>query len=153
GEVFAVVCDHLGMPKELLGRDGRIAWAAAHSAWGQVVEVKGRPTEKGGRPIESPFRLLGQYADEETGLCYTRFRYFDTGVGRWCSPDPLGIDGCVDAYQLEGATTYLVDPYGLSCRKDPGVGRKGANHPDAEKWLRGTHGNAGRVPEPIADAL
>src|SRR6185503_5340752 len=61
--------------------------------------------------------------------------------------------GCVDAYQLEGATTYLVDPYGLSCRKDPGVGRKGANHPDAEKWLRGTHGNAGRVPEPIADAL
>jgi len=115
GEVFAVVCDHLGMPKELLGRDGRIAWAAAHSAWGQVVEVKGRPTEKGGRPIESPFRLLGQYADEETGLCYTRFRYFDPQHARWLSPDPLGIVGGKNLLAFGGTPTVDVDPWGLAC--------------------------------------
>jgi RHS repeat-associated protein len=114
GEVFAVVCDHLGMPKELLGQDGRVAWAAAHSAWGGVVEV-----EHGGaaraRPVESPFRLLGQYHDEETGLCYTRFRYFEAATGRWLSPDPLGILGGLNLLAFNGSPTVAVDPWGLEC--------------------------------------
>src|SRR5690606_6858551 len=33
GQVFTVVNDHLGMPKELVDARGRVAWAAAHSAW------------------------------------------------------------------------------------------------------------------------
>jgi RHS repeat-associated protein len=116
GEAFAVVCDHLGMPKELLGQDGRVAWAAAHSAWGRVVEVVGRPAAKGARPVESPFRLLGQYADEETGLCYTRFRYFDAQHGRWLSPDPLGIVGGKNLLAFDGSPTVAVDPWGLECK-------------------------------------
>ncbi len=116
GEVFAVVNDHLGMPKELLGQDGRVAWAAAHSAWGRVVEVErgagGLP-----RPVESPFRLLGQYADNETGLCCTRFRYFDATTGRWLSPDPLGIAGGRNLLAFDGAPTVDVDPLGLACEK------------------------------------
>ncbi len=39
--------------------------------------------DDGAAEVESPFRLLGQYADDETGLCYTRFRYFDAEAGRW----------------------------------------------------------------------
>jgi RHS repeat-associated protein len=117
GEVFAVVCDHLGMPKELLGQDGRVAWAAAHSAWGRVVEVKRSSGENGARPLESPFRLLGQYADEETGLCYTRFRHFDPQHGRWVSPDPLGIFGGMNLLAFDGAPTTRVDPLGLACKK------------------------------------
>ena len=115
GEVFAVVCDHLGMPKELLGQDGRVAWAAAHSAWGQVVEVKGRPAEQGARPVASPFRLLGQYHDEETGLCYTRFRYFEAATGRWLSPDPLGVVGGANLLGFNGNPLNAVDPLGLAC--------------------------------------
>jgi RHS repeat-associated protein len=114
GEVFAVVCDHLGMPKELLGQDGRVAWAAAHSAWGRVVEVKRAGNVAGARPLESPFRLLGQYADEETGLCYTRFRYFDPQHGRWMSPDPLGILGGLNLLAFDGCPTVDVDPLGLA---------------------------------------
>ncbi|WP_437998653.1 PAAR-like domain-containing protein [Sorangium sp. So ce185] len=114
GQVFAVVNDHLGMPKELVDPDGRVAWSAAHSAWGRVVEVFRDPAAQRAVPVESPFRLLGQYSDEETGLCYTRFRYFDPEVGRWCSADPLGIRGGARLYAFDGAATLEVDPLGLS---------------------------------------
>jgi RHS repeat-associated protein len=113
GPVFAVVNDHLGMPKELVGSDGRVAWSAAHSAWGRVVEVWRDPGAQQMRPVESPFRLLGQYADEETGLCYTRFRYFDPEVGRWCSPDPLGFIGGENLYAFDSNPALDADPFGL----------------------------------------
>lgn len=114
GEVFAVVNDHLGMPKELVDREGRIAWSAAHSAWGRVVEEH-RDAARRGQSVASPFRLLGQYVDDETGLCYTRFRYFDAETGRWCSPDPLGIVGGNNLSSFDGAPNSVVDPLGLAC--------------------------------------
>jgi RHS repeat-associated protein len=123
GEVFAVVCDHLGMPKELLGQDGRVAWAATHSAWGRVVDVAREKGEGSARPVESPFRLLGQYHDEETGLCCTRFRYFDAVIGRWLSPDPLGIVGGKNLLAFDGAPTVEVDPLGLACDTTPTLWR------------------------------
>jgi RHS repeat-associated protein len=113
GQVFAVVNDHLGMPKELVSSDGRVAWSAAHSAWGQVVEVWRDEVSGLKRPVESPFRLLGQYADDETGLCYTRFRYFDAEVGRWCSPDSLGFMGGQDLVAFDGSPSVDIDPLGL----------------------------------------
>ncbi|HHH30111.1 MAG TPA: RHS repeat-associated core domain-containing protein, partial [Polyangiaceae bacterium] len=67
--------------------------------------------------VSSPFRLLGQYADDETGLCYTRFRYFDAEAGRWCSPDPLGIVGGPNLLSFSGAPQRAIDPYGLCPKK------------------------------------
>jgi RHS repeat-associated protein len=124
GEVFAVVNDHLGMPKELVDEDGRVAWSAAHSAWGRVVEEYRDPAARRKIGVESPFRLLGQYADEETGLCYTRFRYFDAEVGRWCSPDPLGLVGGLNLTGFDGTPTNVVDPLGLCVKNNKG-GRLG----------------------------
>ncbi|WP_437724681.1 PAAR-like domain-containing protein [Sorangium sp. So ce861] len=115
GQVFAVVSDHLGMPKELVGPDGRVAWSAVHSAWGRVIDAWRDPPAQNARPMESPFRLLGQYADEETGLCYTRFRYFDSEVGRWCSPDPLGLAGGRNLYSYAPNALGWIDPLGLKC--------------------------------------
>jgi RHS repeat-associated protein len=116
GEVFTYINDHLGMPKELVDEDGRVAWAAAQSAWGCVVETWRDAQAK--REVDTPFRLLGQYLDEETGLCYTRFRYFDPGVGRWLSPDPLGVAGGRNLFAFEGSPTADVDPWGL-CTEAP----------------------------------
>jgi RHS repeat-associated protein len=110
-EVFAVLCDHVGTPKELVGQDGKVAWSAAHSAWGRIEEVEGRT-----RPVESPFRLLGQYADGETGLCCTRYRYFEAATGRWLSPDPIGLFGGRNLFAFDGAPTNEVDPLGLACK-------------------------------------
>jgi RHS repeat-associated protein len=112
GEVFTYVNDHLGMPKELVDHEGRVAWAAAHSAWGRVVETWRDPQAK--QAVETPFRLLGQYLDGETGLCCTRFRYFDAEVGRWLSPDPLGFMGGRNLFAFSGSPTASADPLGLA---------------------------------------
>ncbi|HHH28655.1 MAG TPA: hypothetical protein ENK57_09980, partial [Polyangiaceae bacterium] len=98
----------------------------AHSAWGRVTEVQ---RDAGAADVSSPFRLLGQYADDETGLCYVRFRYFDAEAGRWCSPDPLGIEGGENLLAFTGIVTVDVDPFGLVCPNK----RKGIT---AERYAR-----------------
>ncbi|WP_437798152.1 restriction endonuclease fold toxin [Sorangium sp. So ce693] len=116
GRVLTYVNDHLGTPKELLDPQGLVAWSAAHSAWGKVAEVWRDPISvlNHRTAVESPFRLLGQYADDETGLCYTRFRYFDPEIGGWCNPDPLGIAGGPNLFAFDGSPTAHIDPFGLA---------------------------------------
>ncbi|WP_437646542.1 DUF6531 domain-containing protein [Sorangium sp. So ce362] len=113
GAVFLYVNDHNETPKELIGEDGRVAWSAAHSAWGDLVGVFCDPKACWARPVETPIRFLGQYADEETGLCCTLFRYFDPAVGRWLSSDPLGSDGGLNLFGFNGSPVLDRDPFGL----------------------------------------
>jgi RHS repeat-associated protein len=114
--VLTYVNDHLGTPKELLDPRGLVAWAAAHSAWGEVLEEQRDPISvlNHRTTVESPFRLLGQYADAEMGLCYTRFRFFDPEIGGWCSPDPLGAAGGLHLFAFDGSPTTHIDPLGLA---------------------------------------
>ena len=140
GETFLCVNDHLGMPKDLVSGDGLVVWTAAHSAYGRVIAVdadlaaKARYGESasvtaGARGtatgIESPFRLLGQVADEDAELGWTRFRCFDAESGRWLSPDPLGLNGGLNAHALDGAPSVVVDALGRSTSG-------GSPHPTAE---------------------
>ena len=52
-----------------------------------------------GKPISTAdtlgnrFRYTGREWDEETGLYYYRARYYDTGIGRFASEDPIGFGG------------------------------------------------------------
>ncbi|WP_437678427.1 DUF6531 domain-containing protein [Sorangium sp. So ce131] len=119
GQVFSYLNDHVGVPRELIDAQGKVAWSAAHSAWGRTTQSFTDPGHGGGheRAIASPFRLLGQYEDEETGLCSTRFRYFDAAVGRWCSPDPLGITGGSKLFEFDASPALVVDPLGLQCER------------------------------------
>ena len=65
---------------------GEVVWAADLRAWGQVrVKFVGK--------IENPIRFQGQYADEETGLHYNRFRYYSPGEGRFINQDPIRLIG------------------------------------------------------------
>ncbi len=116
GEVFTYVNDPLGTPRELIDASGKIAWSATSTAWGRVLETRADPPSEQARrrSIDTPFRLLGQLADEETGLCWTRFRCFDPEVGRWLSPDPLGVEGGMDLFGFNGSPLLIVDPLGLT---------------------------------------
>jgi RHS repeat-associated protein len=116
-DTYVYLTDHLGMPKELFDAHGKVAWAATHSAWGKLVEVS-RDSEPAAGAVEvsSPFRLLGHYADEETGLAYAMHRYFDPDTGRWISADPLGIQGGPNLFAFDGSPTEHVDPMGLYTR-------------------------------------
>ncbi|WP_437603082.1 DUF6531 domain-containing protein [Sorangium sp. So ce590] len=111
GTVFGVIVNQVGTPTELVDERGRIAWRAQHGAWGDVVSVERDPHTL---PVESPFRLLGQVADDETGLCSTRFRYFEPACGRWLSPDPINVHGGLNLMAFGGAPTQTWDPLGLA---------------------------------------
>jgi RHS repeat-associated protein len=134
GDIFTYVVDQVGTPKELLSSDGLVAWSAAHSAWGRVVDQQADARARDRYPVcvTSPFRLLGQIADEELSLTFTRFRLFDPDVGRWLTPDPLGLAGGLNGYAFDGAPSAVVDPFGLAPTGSTG------GHPPAPTTPRGT---------------
>jgi RHS repeat-associated protein len=62
--------------------------------------------------VENNFRFPGQYFDEESGLHYNFFRYYDTETGRYISVD-LARDGINFYAYCEADPLNFVDPYGL----------------------------------------
>jgi RHS repeat-associated protein len=115
GEVFLYLNDQVGVPRELIDSGGRVAWSGRYDPWGRIEEEYVDPNRAhGGKRVSSPFRLLGQVYDEETGLSWTRHRVFDAETGRWLSPDPLGIAAGPNLFAFDGAPTVEVDPFGLT---------------------------------------
>ena len=43
----------------------------------------------GSMATSNPFRFSTKYTDDETGLAYYGFRYYDRGMGCWISRDPV----------------------------------------------------------------
>ncbi len=64
-----------------------------------------------GAGFEQGYGFTGRYLDGETGLWYFRARYFDSGLGRFVSRDPLGyVDG--DSLYASYFAALGVDPSG-----------------------------------------
>ena len=83
---FTLEHDHLGVPSRMFDEAGAEVWAAQ-------LDIYGRTRAARGRSSLCPWRLPGQYEDEETGLSYNRFRYYDSKRGDYLSPDPLLFSG------------------------------------------------------------
>lgn len=148
GEVYTYVVDPVGAPSELLDRAGRAAWAAARGAFGDVTQVQRDPAyAAGAQEVASPLRLLGQWAEEEAGLCLTLFRAFDPEVGRFCSPDPIGLAGGMDLFGLNGDPTVHADPLGL-CPIDMTTPRINLAEPRPSRNIAPRR-TRGAYPEPI----
>jgi RHS repeat-associated protein len=64
-------------------------------------------------------RFQGQYFDEETGLHYNRFRYYDPDVGRFINQDPIGYLGGANLFRYTPNPTGWVDVSGLSSTPCP----------------------------------
>ncbi len=60
-------------------------------------------------------RFAGQYADDESGLHYNRFRYYDNETGQYLTPDPIGLAGSVNPYGYVHNPVGYIDPLGLAC--------------------------------------
>ncbi|WP_371919488.1 RHS repeat-associated core domain-containing protein [Pseudomonas sp. SDI] len=54
--------------------------------------------------------MQGQYYDAETYLYYNTSRYYDPGVGRFTTQDPIGLAGGVSLYRYAVNPTGWVDP-------------------------------------------
>ncbi|MEJ7732197.1 MAG: RHS repeat-associated core domain-containing protein [Polyangiaceae bacterium] len=118
GEAYTYVTDPMGVPRELIDTRGRIAWAGSISPFGLVRDVYRDP---GTAEISPPFRQLGHYADEDTGLLYTLFRWFDPETARWLSIDPLLLLAGGNLFGLEASPTFTVDVLGLGTGFPVGV--------------------------------
>ena len=62
------------------------------------------------QPIEQNLRFQGQYFDQETGLHYNRFRYYDPDVGRFVSQDPIKLDGGINSYEYGPSRLLKYSP-------------------------------------------
>ncbi|MEU1800421.1 RHS repeat-associated core domain-containing protein [Streptomyces sp. NPDC019937] len=110
---FAIVSDLSGSPTELLAPDGSLAWRTRATAWGATQRSRGSTAY-------TPLRWPGQYFDAETGLHYNVNRYYDPGLGRYITPDPLGLAPAANHYAYVANPLTLIDPLGLAgCEADP----------------------------------
>lgn len=111
-ERYSVVTDHLGTPRAMFDAHGQEVWAAEIDTYGQLQNLRG--ARRG-----CPFRFPGQYEDEETGLYYNRFRYYDPEAGGYVSQDPIGLEGGLNQQSYIRDPNAFADPLGLSECKRP----------------------------------
>ena len=135
-------CDHLGTPRELTDAQGNVVWSGRYKAWGHVLHAEGE--------IEQPLRFQGQYEDQETGLFYNRYRYYDASTARYVTQDPIGLLGGLNGYIYVQSPTKWIDPLGLvaTCPKNtpcnPCLGK------DPASEARATQGTATYPNNPYA---
>ena len=85
--------DANGNVTELVDTTGSIVGQYEYGPFGEVVK-------KTGAASGQPFRLSSKYQDDETGLLYYGYRYYDSTVGRWSNRDPLEEAGGLNTYAL-----------------------------------------------------
>ena len=112
--------DHLGTPIAAHNAKGEAVWTAEYEAWGRIRNETVSDDPK----VNIPFRFQGQYYDEESGLHYNRFRYYDPEIGRFVSQDPIGFAGSDNFYEYAPNPIVWVDPWGLQ-KREPNYGRTG----------------------------
>ncbi len=120
--------DQIGTPLEMTDIDGQIVWQATYKAWGSLEALTVNE-------VEQNLRFQGQYFDEETGLHYNTFRYYDPGVGRFITQDPIGLAGGNNLYSYAPNPMEWIDPLGLCKNSSSGAKGIGAAVDDTTKAL------------------
>jgi RHS repeat-associated protein len=64
--------------------------------------------------FEQPYQFSTKPYDPQTGLSNFGFRYYNAGLGKWLTRDPLGEKGGINLYGFVGGNPVnFVDPLGL----------------------------------------
>jgi RHS repeat-associated protein len=106
GQIYYYLNDQLGTPQELITANGDIVWSGVYKSYGNLaIEY---------RTVPQNLRFQGQYFDEESGLHYNRYRYYDPYTARYISQDPIGLAGGENAYSYVPNPLAWIDPLGLS---------------------------------------
>lgn len=97
--------DHLGTPLRLIDAHGNTQWQAQPDDWRAVRNQRG---------TRQPIRFQGQWEDEESGLYYNRYRYYDPAMGRYVTQDPIGLAGGMNVFcYAKDNPLSEIDPLGL----------------------------------------
>jgi RHS repeat-associated protein len=106
GQSSLVLTDISGHPLVMAGADS-LARLDNSDPWGAKGAMDVR------RPAMS-IRFAGQYEDQESGLFYNRYRYYDPSARRYLTPDPIRLVGAVNPYLYQIDPINNIDPYGLA---------------------------------------
>ncbi|WP_431840566.1 putative T7SS-secreted protein [Gordonia hongkongensis] len=113
-EFFAIVTDQIATPTALIDpHTGEVAGHSARTLYGESTWIGS----------STPWAFPGQYADLESGLHYNRHRYYDPVLGRYLSPDPLGLRPAPNPHTYPTNPTLAADPRGLAPTKGCGDSR------------------------------
>lgn len=111
GNFFYLLADGLASVRLVVNSSGVEAARYNSSESGNPIEA----TESGTSSSQTWVGALG-VRDEtaESGLHYMRHRFYDSGLGRFLTVDPIGYDGGLNLYgYVDNNPTNLVDPSGL----------------------------------------
>jgi RHS repeat-associated protein len=107
-KIQSIITDYLGTPVEMFDKDATQSWSVDYDIYGKIRK------QHTGNNNDCPFRYLGQYEDDETGLYYNRFRYYDPEEGAYLSQDPIGLHGGTALYAYVSDCNKSVDIFGLN---------------------------------------
>ena len=106
------VKDHLGSVCALVTAAGAVVASYTYDAWGNVSATINYSL----LPVNFSCRFLfhGGWYSEATGLYQFRARWYSPELGRWLSPDPIGLEGGLNLYEFCGNNPVNNrDPSGL----------------------------------------
>jgi RHS repeat-associated protein len=103
--------DHLGTPQKMTAVNGGVVWAASYTSF-----LKGDLSPF--CSITNNLRAPGQYFDQETGLHYNHWRFYDPTLGRYLRADPIGLRGGINLFvYVQNSPIVFIDPFGLTTWK------------------------------------
>jgi RHS repeat-associated protein len=111
------VSEAAGRPELLVDDCARPLGMFDAKAFGAVVPLGAQGT------VSTSARFAGHWEDEETGLFYNRWRFFDPDTGLYLSPEPVGLVGSLHPYRYAcNRPLDAFDPDGLMiCYGMPGI--------------------------------
>ncbi len=113
--------DVSGLPEELTAASGELVWQAQYATWGNTIsESWSQVAPRDAAPLPQNLRLQGQYLDRDTGLHYNTFRFYDPDIGRFISPDPIGLEGSTNWFAYAPNPISWIDPLGWAGKGDYG---------------------------------
>lgn len=107
GRFHTVITSPAGTPTELVDEHGALAWQGRRTFWGAPL-----PDQVGAAPM--PLAFPGQHRDEESGLHYNVYRYYDPETARYLSQDPLGLVPAPNPVGYVAQPLLAADPLGLT---------------------------------------
>jgi RHS repeat-associated protein len=118
---YSILSDYLGTPTHVFDFEGDVIWETRLDSYGKMQLEKGKIGT-------CPFRYQGQYEDYETGLRYSRYRYYSPDEGIYISQDPINLDGGFEFYEYVRDPNIEYDPFGLKTYNGNDKRSKKKNH-------------------------
>jgi len=108
-EIRWLLADHLGTIRDIVDNAGAVLNHLVYDSFGNILSQTD-PL------IATRYAFTGREFDVETGLHYYRARYYDAGIGRFVSEDPIGFDGQdTNLYRyVRNGPHGRIDPFGLT---------------------------------------